>query len=473
MIPLLTKFNSNAVLYDSIGNVNESYISICNDENYIYFLKDHIGTTIQYDVKNESVIPIEINLPNTTNSVNSIIKYKDEIYGFEGFSVRPFVNDSVLYISDNTKLVQESYDRKEYSIHLSSSSEIRDFVLDDNMNYYVVHNNNKISKFSKDRILQYTTTITATNSVFGSLLILPNNPIDILKIDIVREYTNNGLKSYPILLGRVQNTLQNIRTGELFLAKFDESIKDVTYVGLVGLTGEYIPFGDSRKLNYNLTNYDYLKNTYKKNNILNFKAILKNIFNNRDRLIVNIPIDISLFKNESHHFAFRFDGLEGRISVFCDGKEIKTIDIEKGKYIFQEVLNDSISVGNTYFYNNVVLEKYLKQKNYYYINNCYIKQFRLYNKSLTNNEIDFLVYNGINMEDLIVSLPCDQRNELDGIERQFKLDTTGNKSNKINLLIKNSQITNTTLQNELKSIISEKLKKVLPITTTINNIEFR
>jgi hypothetical protein len=97
----------------------------------------------------------------------------------------------------------------------------------------------------------------------------------------------------------------------------------------------------------------------------------------------------------------------------------------------------------------------------------------LYNKSLTNNEIDFLVYNGINMENLIVSLPCDQRNELEGIERQFKLDTTGNKSNKINLIIKNSQITNMTLQNELKSIISEKLKKVLPITTTINNIQFR
>jgi hypothetical protein len=53
------------------------------------------------------------------------------------------------------------------------------------------------------------------------------------------------------------------------------------------------------------------------------------------------------------------------------------------------------------------------------------------------------------------------------------LDTTGNKSNKINIIIKNSQITNTNLQNQLKNIIAEKLKKTLPITTTINNIEFR
>jgi hypothetical protein len=473
MIPLIKKFNANAVLYDSIGDANQSYVSTYTDENYIYFLKDNIGTTIQYDVIKETNNLVEINLPKTTNIVNSIIKYKDEIYGFSGFSVKAFDNDSVLYILDNTKLVQESYDRSSYSIHLSSSTQIRDFILDDDMNYYVVHNNNKISKFSKDRILQYTTTITPVNSNFNSLLILPDNRIDILKIDIVREYTANGLSSYPIILGRVQNKSQNIRSGELFLAKFDESIKDVSYVGLIGLTGEYIPYGNNKKVNYNLTNYDYLKNTYKNTNILNFKAILKNTFNNRDRLIVNIPIDISLFKNESHHFAFRFDGLEGKISVFCDGKEIKTVDVEKGKYIFQNILNDNISVGNTYFYNNIVLEKYLKQKNYYYTNNSYIKQFRLYNKSLTNNEIDCLIYNGIKMEDLIVSLPCDQRNELDGIEKQFKLDTTGNKSNNINIIIKNSQITNTTLQNQLKSIISEKLKKVLPITTTINNIEFR
>jgi hypothetical protein len=281
------------------------------------------------------------------------------------------------------------------------------------------------------------------------------------------------LSSYPIILGRVQNTLQSIRSGELFLAKFDEITKDVFYAGLIGLTGEYVPYGDIKRINYNLTNYDYLKNTYKNNNTLTFKAILKNVYNNKERISVEIPIDISSFKGETHHFAFRIDGIEGTISVFCDGREIQTVNIQKGKYIFQNLLNDNISIGNTYFYNHNTLEKYLKQQNYYYINNSNIKQFKLYNKALTNNEIDFLIYKKIDMKDLIVSLPCDQRNELDGIERQFKLDTTGNKSNKINIIVKNSQITNVDLQNQLKDIIIEKLKKSLPITTTINNIEFR
>ena len=77
------------------------------------------------------------------------------------------------------------------------------------------------------------------------------------------------------------------------------------------------------------------------------------------------------------------------------------------------------------------------------------------------------------MDDLIVSLPCDQRNELDGIERQFKLDVAGNKSNNINILIKNSNITNPVLQNKFKELVMDRIKKIVPITTKINNIEFR
>ena len=242
MIPLITKFNSNAVLYDSLGETSKLYISMYSDKENIYFLKDDNGTTVKYNTSTEVFSLIDINLPPPSINgtvVNSVIKYRDEIYGFNGFDTKLFINESVLYIQDNTKLVQESFDRKINVVHLSSSTQIRDFILDDDMNYYVVHNNNRISKFTKDRILLYTTTITPVNNVFSQLLILPDNKIDILKIDIVREYTNNGLSSYPIILGRVQNTLQNIRSGELFLAKFDEKTKDVSYVGLVGLTGKY------------------------------------------------------------------------------------------------------------------------------------------------------------------------------------------------------------------------------------------
>lgn len=473
MIPLITKFNSNSVLYDSLGDVTKTYVSFYYDDEYIYFLTDTDGTTEKYNTITELSSSITINKPTTTESIYGIISYKNEVYGFNGYSVKKFVNDTVLYIKDNNLLVQESYDRLIKITLLSSSTEIRDFMVDEDMNYYVVHNKNRISKFNKERILLYTTTITPANSVFNQLLILPDNEIDLLAIDTVREYGMNGLSSYPIILGRVQNELQNIRSGEMFLAKFDETIKDVNYVGLVGLTGNYFPYGNPNRVNYNLTNYDYLKNKYTQTNTLTFKVVLNNVYNNREKHIVEIPIDTYLFKSEYHHMAFRMDAMNGSISVFCDGKEIQTVDIPKGMYIFQDIINESISVGNTYFYNNFTLDKYLNQPNYYFINNSKIKQFKIYKKALTNNQIDFNLYRGIDMKDLVASLPCDQRNELDGIERQFKLDTTGNKSNKINIIIKNSQITNTDLQKQFKTVITEKLKKTLPITTIINNIEFR
>jgi hypothetical protein len=259
----------------------------------------------------------------------------------------------------------------------------------------------------------------------------------------------------------------------MFLGKIDENTQTVYEAAFIPLTGNYYNYGDSKRINYNLTNYEYLKNTYKKKDELTFKIALRNVYDNRDMTRLEIPISTYLFKSEKHHFAFRMDGINGKVSVFLDGKEIKTVEIQKGRYIFQEIFTDSMNVGRTYFNNNISLSNYLNQPNYYYINNAILKKFKIYNKALTNNQIEFEMLNGTDIQDLVVSLPCDQRNELDGIERQFKLDTTGNKSNKINLIVKNCQITNSILQNRLKDIILEKLKKVLPITTTINNIEFR
>ena len=470
MTPLITKFNSNSVLYDSLGDVTQKYISMIYDHQYIYFLMDNTGGVIIYDTLTEEIS--SINLINKVTENNSIVLHKNQLYGFNGYNAKKFVNDTVLYIKDNNKLIQESYNREINVTHLYSSTQIRDFMIDEDMNYYVIHNKNTISKFTKDRILLYTTTINAYNSALSSLLV-SDNVIDILKIDMIREYTDNGVKSYPIILGRVQNEILNIRSGELFLAKFDETTQSISYAAFAGLTGEYIPYGNVKRINYNLTNYDYLRNTYSNDNILNFRVTLKNVYNNKDKKVINIPINTHLFKSESHHFAFRFDGMNGIISVFCDGKEIQSVNIEKGKYIFQDILNESISVGNTYFYNNITLDKYLNQPNYYFVNNSSIKHFKMYKKALTNNEIDFHIHYNNGVQDLIISLPCDQRNELDGIERQFRLDTTGNKSNKVNIIVKNSQLTNESLQNKLKLIIEEKLKKTLPITTVINNIEFR
>ena len=508
MIPLLTKFNSDSVLYDSIGNPVNSYICTAYDNKYIYFLKDAMGTVIRYDVitenyselnkiySNDTTVYIEgqeiLDVPinqvyvKSGDNIFSIVKYKGSLYGFNGFDAKKFVGDTVLYILDNDKLVQESFDRQLKIIHLSSATQIADFFIDDDMNYYVLHNKNVISKFTKDRILLYSATITpSVSTAFNELAVMPNDEITLIKMDYVREYTKEGFKEYPIILGNIKNGTVTLKPNELFLCKIDESqtntlLQDLNIVydvSFLGLTGAYYPNGypyeNPQKVKYNLTNYEYLKNRYVPKNEIVFRIVLSNVYNNHDKIDIEIPVNTDSFSTEYHHFAFRLDGINGLVSVFCDGKEIKTVEISKGQYIFQDIFKDGLTIGKTYFHNSENLDTYLNQPNYYYINNSNIKQFKIYKKALTNNEIDYHVYRGSDMRDLVVSLPCDQRNELDGIERQFKLDTNGNKSNKINIIIKNSQITTPVLREEMKKIISEKLKKVLPITTIINNIEFR
>lgn len=471
-LPLIKKFNCGSVLYDSVGEEYNTYISFTSDNEILYFLLTNTGYVISYNTDTEVVSSFSIT--NSENEMYSIISYKNKLYGFNGYNVKLFVDNSVLYIKDDNKLIQETIDERTTVIHLSSQTKITDYFIDDENNYYVLHAENKISKFTKERIPLYTITISPIpDSVFNALGVMPNDTITLLKIDYIREYTDMGLSAYPIVLGRINDGTSVLSAGQLFLAKIDETNKVANYAQFLDCVDNYIPYSEYNKINYNLTNYNYLKNKYTSENELVFKLILKNVFNNKDIIKVEVPIDISLFKTEYHHFAFRLDGIEGIVDVFCDGKIIKTVEIQKGQYIFQDIINDSINVGNTYFNNNISLSEYLNQRNYYFINNCKMKQFKLYKKALTNSEIEFHVYNGIKMNDLIVSLPCDQRNELDGIERQFKLDTTGNKTNKINIIIKNSNINNTILREEMKKIISDKIKKVLPATITINNIEFK
>ena len=87
--------------------------------------------------------------------------------------------------------------------------------------------------------------------------------------------------------------------------------------------------------------------------------------------------------------------------------------------------------------------------------NCSIKNFKLYNKAISNDEIKFLLIKAEGDSDLVASLPCGQRNDIEQIERIFTVNTPGNKSNKVNIIIKNSDINNNIIKENVKKIILE------------------
>jgi len=472
-LPYLTKFTADSVLYDSIGDWSKTHVSIYNFDRYLYVLSDTSGNCTRYDNYTEEIESVNIIKVNS-DKIYSLCDYKNDIYGFNGYQATKFHNNSVLYIQDNTKLVQESFDGLTKYIHLSSSSQIRDFFVDEEYNYYVLHSSNYISKYNKDRSLIYSFSIrNVVNSVFYNIGVSTNASIELIKIDYIREYTSNGLSSYPVILGSISNTKH------LFLMKIDESALSASYVNFLAdhnnsmLTGQYVPYGDPNRVNYNLTNYEFLKNKYKIKNQFIFKVILKNVYNNKDIFKLEIPISTDKFVSEKHHFGFRMNSVDGIISIFQDGKLIQNSYVDPGRYVFQDVIYESMNMGNTYFSNRTSLDKYLNQSGYYFVKNLEVQQFKMYNKALTDNEINFLVLNNLKVDDLVLSLPTGQRNGIDTIIRQFKLDIGGAKSNKINLIIKNSGLTAPILQDKMSEIIMSRIGKVLPTNTQIMNIEYR
>jgi hypothetical protein len=466
MIPLIKKFNANSTLYDAIGSDSNKYFASYNAGRFVYFLKNQVtGECLVFDTLTEQTSSINAQIIEG-QIINSIIEKDGIVYGFAGYDAKLFSDESVMYVYYDNVLVEESFDRLINVKHLSSSSQIIDFVIDDDSNYYVIHAKNKITKFNKFRIPQYTTTLAAS-SLIESLSVQPSNDISLIKMDFVAEYIGTEYRKYPIILGSVDSNK------EMFLVKTNELLDQLLGAKFIGLTGVYIPYSNfTDRVNYNLTNYDYLRTKYKSKNQIIFSVALRNIYNSNDRTVVEIPIDTTLFTNENHHFAIKMDGIEGRISVYLDGNVYKKVEIDSSKYIFQQIFDDGFSIGSTYYFNNVNLNEYLKIEDAYLARDATIKNFRIYDKALSDTEIKFNLYYGNEIEDLVVSLPSDQRNQIETIETQFRLGIPGFKSNNINLIVKNTSNLDTDTKEKLKTLIFERLDKVIPKTTKIRNIEF-
>lgn len=465
MLPYTAKFYSNGTIFDSIGQSNEHYIATYREDNVIYYMRSYQDVE-SFDITNEQTSTQVAMVRPGEADVKSFVVKQGVAYAFQGYTAKPFDDVSVLYITNNNTLVKDTYDFSSRQVLLSSQSYIRDFFVDEQMNYYVIHNRNTITKFSKERIVDYTIKVTASADYLANIVPLSADP-ELIAVDKVREYTNAGVKQYPIVLGR-------INTGQMFLARIDDDVGTLSNATMLAISGTYYPHSDSRHVNYNLTNYAPLQRKYKnRSQELLFKLTLKNIYNNRDVLQVEIPVDVSTYTTGNHHFVFRLNTVKGRVSLFVDGREHSYISIPTVDYTFQDITQDSMCVGATYFYNNIPLFVKLRQPNYYMANNCSIEQFKIYDKAISDDEIRLLTYNNIDMKDLMISLPCGQRNEIDQMERIFSFNVPGNRSNYINVIVKDTNINNEQLRDKVREVLTEKLKKVLPVATKINSITFK
>jgi hypothetical protein len=477
MLPYTSKFYCNGTIFDSTGQPSETYVSVFVKDRDIYFLRDVGGSVEKYNIDSEQIEMLSAATPASNIEVNSIIVDDQGVARcFAGHAAKIHNATDVLYIKDNYLLMSEKMDYSSSTTLLSSKSHIRDFYVDADGGYIVLHNTDQVTKFSAERLKQYTTKLTASSYGLSSIMVTTASP-ELLSVDMVYEYTSAGKMEYPIVLGRID-------TGQMFLVKINEqSPVDSSKVlaasamhsaRMIAASATYYSHGDVHRVNYNLTNATYIHRKYNGGrNRLTFKITLKNIYNNRQVYHLQIPVDVSRFSVGFHHFVFRLNATEGLVSLFVDGREYQTLRLPSADFTFQDVTYESMSVGATYFANNIPLFDKLNQKDRYIIDNCRIKQFKIYDKAIDDDHARYLVYNGIKMGELVASIPCGQRNEIEQIERIFSFNVPGSKSNSVNIVIKNSDVTNTAIQNQIKDVIVDRLQKTLPATTRINQIVFK
>ena len=439
------------------------YINYFYDGSYLYFLMStETSDVIKVDKNNLEVSQILTSQKYRsydkyggdygTIIKNSLVVFDNIPYRLPGREIKYFSPEVVYYTINGKILVRHDIKIDDITFIVQSSSTILDFAIDEDY-IYILHNNNELSIYttSLEKILSQKLDLSITNLKQA------------ISIDLIRQYTSvTSIKSNK----------------DIVITYLTKSNTVGLYVGSSGSTNTELPgvpvseSSNSRVAKgYVATNYSYLNQKYK-DKTLNFNLTLTNYLSTEDILQKNISFDYTTLDRGYHTFTYRFDSIQGNISLFVDGQLYENLNVQPGKYAIQNLLNDDLYSGTAGFYNNTDLASYLKQPGYYYLTNTRLKNVFIYDRPLQNDEVVALNLYDTKINDLVLSIPAGQRNNIEEIERYFKYKVKDSSSKKINIYVKNIGIDNIDMRNNIKKLILDETKSILPVGVNINDIQF-
>ena len=151
-----------------------------------------------------------------------------------------------------------------------------------------------------------------------------------------------------------------------------------------------------------------------------------------------------------------------QLLVIINGKVYKKAYFSAGKFVLDNVLGTGIFVGavSTPYY--FTLANRLRQPGKYFVTNAKIKGFKLYDRTMSY--FDMLAHYNYHIgdKDVIWSYPLGQRTYIDTIDKLMKFNLPEKSSNKYEVEINNTGITDTALSGKLVESLSAELKKLTP-----------
>lgn len=444
----------------TISNVLDAsivnYRSHTTDDNNIYFLLNSLGGVVivnKYTLKatytRSRSLPLYASI---IQPVNSIIVYNNTIYGIPGDTVKYQTNTKILFLQGNKQIWRYDLAQNKAKVlfDTGSSSAINDFdVVDDNI--ILITNRNWYS-YTFNRLFVLSGTTTTSTETYKNI-----------HIDTVFEHTFEGTTKSTNLL--MLSSIQDSNSGSLHITNLFTGVTTS-----LGISGIYSPLTSSYRRFFSMS--DSNRFVIQEKNTLNFKLKLTNISNTADVDTVSIAIPTGTLDTGFHNFIYRFDAIQGNISLYINGILYKNRVIQPYKYCGATIISENLYIGTTGFKNNNTLAMYLEQPGYYFINSKEsFKNFRLYNIALLEHEIQALSLENKRIEDVVLSMPCGQRNNIEEIERYFKYSTPTSSKN-IDIHINNSMISTSIDKRNIKNIILSQAADILPVGVKINDIKF-
>lgn len=471
---------------------------------------------------------------NALNRATTINSYNGNLYFTPG-SVARRTGDTIYYLTDNrTSIVKWSSIGTSQTNTITAfkavyPSTFADFNIDYDGNVWIINNANKFYKYTTNNELLLSgslisntpQTITLSITGDGATTVFPFSAAGLMASEInvvinnnilrpLLDYTlsgNNIVFQHPIAVNTFgtasvvlfEDTYQNYKIN--FVSEFANSsyytntLFARTGTGytqansnapiLSGQTYQFVyldtngtPLSSTFFLAASgllpLTNTDYLREyvqgTYSPSN-LNIKTIASNIYDSTDLSVNEIIYSLSALDPGYHHFAIRFDAYHGFMSLFVDAQVVGSVQFTPRKYKFSNLVYRPFLIGSSNFNNSTPLYKYLN-KNAYLTENIKIRNFYLYDTPLKDYDIIMHARKSRDIQDVHLNIPCGRRNYLEEIERYFKANTPGAKATQYNVIVRNTGITDSTLQGILQANINNILANSAPAYTKLNTIKW-
>ena len=382
---------------------------------------------------------------------DNVLEYNDTVYKLPGTN-NNWENDSTVFYQVSNFIIKHDLDGAPEAFLRSN---IKDFLVAQDKVYilkpteYFVFNTSGVFELSGS-----IGNINIPNPATETTVALSGG--EFISIDWVNEYRNGINFQYPVFLAEGNDS-------KLYMSK--GTGPTITAAVLSGVSfGHNTP--DSKLTNYNAINHLYDSTS------IDFKLTLRNYLDNEDILTKTISFNPADYEPGFYNFTYRLDTVQGNSTLYINAELYDNQNFAPGKYMIQDIFSDELFIGSTGFQSNMDLSTYLKQPGYYYSKDLTIRNPFVYNEAIDTELVYSLYLLEKRIDDIVLSIPAGQRTSKTEIQQFFKFNRT-NSSNTIDIVVKNLNITDPIIREQIKTSILAEARNFAPTGVTINDIVFK